>query len=72
MLLSHDELIAELPKLAELNARERKKLNDSRRRAQLDLWEANDHTETGEYYAPYATIECLDLCIHHVLIWTFQ
>ena len=47
MLLSHDELIAELPKLAELNASERKKLNDSRRKAQLDAWLTDDATESG-------------------------
>ena len=38
MLLSHEDLVLELPKLEKLNASERKKLNDNRRAAQLERW----------------------------------
>lgn len=38
MLLSHEELICELPKLEQLSAAERKALNDKRRAEQIELW----------------------------------
>ena len=38
MLVSHEDLVSELPKLEKLNASERKKLNDNRRAAQLERW----------------------------------
>jgi len=48
MLLSHTELVDELPKIVSLNASERKKLNDNRRSAQLERWKKSQESEENE------------------------
>ncbi|KAL5257014.1 hypothetical protein ACHWQZ_G012067 [Mnemiopsis leidyi] len=45
MLLSHEDLVLELPKLEKLNASERKRLNDNRRAAQLERWKKSQGEE---------------------------
>jgi hypothetical protein len=66
-MLSHEELVAELPKLEKYNASERKKINDNRRAAQLERWKKSqsegncDHSTPSIYRASIHRIPRLDL-----------
>lgn len=67
MLLSHEDLVLELPKLEKLNASERKRLNDNRRAAQLERWKKSQ----GEGMCLSLVKSCTFSVVEEILYFLF-